>query len=91
MFSVKQKLNVKSLGKKCQGLRDLEKGPQTKTSVKNMIYPVVKTSSIEITNVLNTLQNLCLSHEVGNDMLGLWQTFESLYVHGAAKKQSTTI
>ena len=39
MSSVKRKLNVKSLGKKCQALRDLEKGLQTKTSVK--MYPVV--------------------------------------------------
>ena len=35
--SVKQKLNVKSLGEKCQALRDLKKGPQTKKSVKNMM------------------------------------------------------
>ena len=33
--------------------------------------PVVKPSSIEIINALNTLQNLCLFHEVGNDMLEL--------------------
>ena len=38
MSSVKQKLNVKSLGEKCQALRDLEKGPQTKKSLKNMMY-----------------------------------------------------
>ena len=57
MSSVKQKLNVKSLGEKCQALRDLEKGPQTKKSLKNMMYPVVKPSSIEITNPLNILQN----------------------------------
>ena len=37
MSSVKRKLNVKSLGEKFQALGDLEKGPQTKTSVKNMI------------------------------------------------------
>ena len=41
------------LGEECQALRDLEKGSQTKTSV---MYPVVKPSSIEITNALNTLQ-----------------------------------
>ena len=34
--------------------------------------PVVKPSSTEITNALNTLQNLCLFHEVGNDMLELF-------------------
>ena len=38
--------------------------------------PVVKPSSIEITNALNTLQNLCLFHEAGNDMLELLQRFE---------------
>ena len=76
MSSVKRKLNVKSLGEKCQALGDLEKGPQTKTSVKNMIYLVVKPSSIEITNALNTLQNLCHFHEDGNDMLELLQRFD---------------
>ena len=60
MSSVKQKLNVERIGEICQALRDLEIGPQTKTSVKNMMYPVVKTGSIEITNALNTLQNVCL-------------------------------
>ena len=59
MTSVKPKLNVKSLGEKCQALRDLEKDPQTKTLVKNMMYLVEKPSSTEITNALNTLQNLC--------------------------------
>ena len=53
MTSVKQKLNVKSLGEKCQALRDLGKFSQTKTLVRNMMYPVVKPSSIEITNALN--------------------------------------
>ena len=57
MSSVKQKLKVKGIGEKCQALRDPEKGLQTKTSVKNMMYPVVMPSSIEITNALNTLQN----------------------------------
>ena len=37
MSSVKRKLNVKSLGEKCQALRDLKKGPQTKTSLINMM------------------------------------------------------
>ena len=36
----------------------LEKRPQTKTSVKNMMYPVVKPSSIEITNALSTFAEL---------------------------------
>ena len=91
MSSVKRKLNVKSLGKKFQALGDLEKGPQTKTSVKNMIYVVVKPSSTEITNALNTLQNLSHFHEDGNDMLELLQRFESLHVHDAARKQSSIL
>ena len=41
-----------------------------------MIYPVEKPSSMEITNALNILQNLCLFHEVGNDMLELLPIFE---------------
>ena len=59
MSTVKRKINVKSLGEKCQLLRDLEIGPQTRTSKnitwKNMTYSVVKPSSIEIASVLNTL------------------------------------
>ena len=43
--------------------------PQTKTSVKNMMYPVMKPSSIEIGNALNISQNFCLFHGVGNNML----------------------
>ena len=91
MSSVKRKLNVKGLDEKCQALRHLEKGPQTKTSVKNMMYPVVKPSSLDITNTLNTLQNLYLFHEVGNDMLELLQRFESLHVHDGARKQSSIL
>ena len=91
MSLVKRKPNVKSLGEKCQALRDLEKGPQTKTAVKNMMYPVLKPSSIEITNALNTLQNLCLFHEVGNVMLQILERFESLHVHDAARKQSSIL
>ena len=48
-----------------------------------MIYPVVKTSSIAITNGLNTSQNLCFFNEVGNDVLELLQRFESLLMHDA--------
>ena len=55
MSSAKRKLNVKSLGEKCQALRDLEKGSLINKSVKNMMYLFVKPSSIEITNALNTL------------------------------------
>ena len=53
--------------------------------------PVVKPSSIEITNALNTLQNLCLFHEVGNDLLELLQRSESFHVHDAARKQSSIL
>ena len=89
--SVKGNLNVISLGEKCQALKDLEKGPQTKTSVKNMMYPVIKPSSIEIANALNTFQNLCLFHELGNDMLELLQRFESLHGHDTARQQSSIL
>ena len=80
MSRSKRKLNIKSVEEKCQPLRDREEGPQAKTLVKNMIYPVVKPSSIENTNALNILQNFFLFHEVRNDMLELLQTFESLHV-----------
>ena len=56
-----------------------------------MMYPVVKPSSIEITNALNNLRNLCLFHEVGYDMLELLQSLESLYVDEAARKQSSIL
>ena len=91
MSSVNRKLNIKILGEKFQALKGLEKGPQTKTTVKNMMHPVVKPSSIEITNVLSTLQNLCLFHDVGNDILELLQRSESLHVHDAARKQSSIL
>ena len=47
MSLIKQKPNIKLLGEKCQILRYLEKDPQTEVSVKNMMYPTVKSSSIE--------------------------------------------
>ena len=53
--------------------------------------PAVKRSSIEITNALNTMQNLCLSHEVGNDTLELLQRFESFHVRDAARIQSNIL
>ena len=81
MASLKWKLNVKSLGEKCQAFRNIGKGPETKTLMKMMMYPLVKPSSTEITNVLNTLQNLFRFNEVRNDVLELLQRFESLYVH----------
>ena len=46
---------------------------------------------IEITNALNTFQNLCLFHKVGNNMQELLQRFKSFHVHGAARKQSSII
>ena len=49
--------------------------------------PVVRPSSVEITNALNTLQNLCLFHEVGSDMLEPLQRFEPLHVDDTARKQ----
>ena len=85
---VKRKLNLKSLGEKYQALRDPGKGPQTKTLVKNMMYLVLKLSTIEITSALNALHNLSFS-QVGNDMLELLQRFESLNVHDSARKQSS--
>ena len=42
-----------------------------------MMYPVVKPSSIEITNALNTSQNLCIFDEVGKNTLELLQRWES--------------
>ena len=91
MSSFKGKQNVKSLSEKCHTLRDLEKGSQAKTSVKNMMYPAVKPSSIKITYALNTLQNLCLFHNVGNNILELLQRFESLHMHDATRKQSSIL
>ena len=52
---------------------------------------VVRPSSIEITNALNTLQNLCLFHEVGSDMLEPLQRLKPLHVHDTAKKQSSIL
>ena len=56
-----------------------------------MMYPVAKPSPIEITNALNTLQNLYLVHEIGNDMLELSQRWESLHEGDAARKQSSSL
>ena len=47
------------------------------------MYPFVKPSSIEITNALNTLWNLCVFNEGGDDVLELLQIFEPLHVHDA--------
>ena len=51
----------------------------------------MKPSSIEITNTLNILQNLCLFHKVGNDMLELSQRRESLHIDDVARKQSSSL
>ena len=91
MSSVKRKFDVKGLGEKCQGLRDLEKVPQRNTSVKNMMHLVVKPNPIERTKALNTLQNLCLFHRDGNDILELLLRFESLHVHDGAGKQTSIL
>ena len=48
--------------------------------------PVAKPNSIEVTNELETLQNLCLYQEKGNDMRDLLQKFESLHVTNASKQ-----
>ena len=53
--------------------------------------PVMKRSSVEIKNALNTLQNVCLFHEVGSDMLEYLQRFEPLHVHDTARKQSSIL
>ena len=53
--------------------------------------PVMKRSSVEIKNALNTLQNVCLFHEVGSDMLESLQRFEPLHVHDTARKQSSIL
>ena len=53
--------------------------------------PVVRPSSIEITNALDALQNLCLSRAVGSDMLEPLQRFQPLHVHDTARKQSSIL
>ena len=59
--------------------------------IKIFYGPVVKTSSIEIANALNTFQNLCLFHEFGNDMLELLQRFQLFHLHDTARKQSSIL
>ena len=93
MSSVKRKLSVKSLGEICQALRDLEKGLSNKDVSENGTgwYENVSQSSREIRNALNFLQDLCLFHEVGNDMLELLQRFGTFHVHAAFRKQSSIL
>ena len=75
------KTQCKKFRREVSGFQRHGKGPETKTLMKMMMYPLVKPSSTEITNVLNTLQNLFRFNEVRNDVLELLQRFESLYVH----------
>lgn len=53
-----------------------------------MYEPVVKPNSIDVRNELETLQNLCLYQEKGNDMEDLVQKFEALNVLEITRKQS---
>ena len=78
--SAKQKLDVKSLAEKYQALRDLKKGPQTKTFVKKYDLPCCED---KFYCNYKRITNLCFFNEVGNDMLELLQRFESLLVHDA--------
>ena len=55
------------------GFERPRKSSSNKDVSSNMMYPVVKLSSTEITNALNASQNICL--EVGNDMQELLQRF----------------
>ena len=57
------------------GFERPRKSSSNKDVSSNMMYPVVKLSSTEITNALNTSQNFCLFHEVVNDMQELMQRF----------------
>ena len=79
-MSVKRKLNIKSLGEKYQALKDFYK-------------PVEKPNSTEVRNELETLQNLCLYHEKGNDVRDLLQRFKSLHILDVtiARKQSNIL
>ena len=49
--------------------------------------PVAKPTSIEVGNALQTLQNLCLFNENGNEMRVLLQQLESLHVYGSLKNR----
>ena len=79
-MSVKRKLNIKSLGEKYKALKDFYK-------------PVAKPNSTEVRNELETLQNLCIYREKGNDMWDLLQRFKSWHVLDAtiARKQSNIL
>ena len=50
---VKRKLNVKSLGEKCQALKSVDE-------------PILKANSAEVRNELELLQNVCLYQEKVN-------------------------
>ena len=55
--------------------------------------PVAKPTSIEVENALETLQNLCLFNENGNEMRVLLQQFELLHVRNScnSRKQSSIL
>ena len=55
--------------------------------------PVAKPTSIKVGNVLETLQNLCLFNENGNEMPVLLQQLESLDVRNSlnSRKQSSIL
>ena len=55
--------------------------------------PVAKPTSIEVGNALETLQNLCLFNENGNEMRVLLQQLESLHVRNSlnSRKQSSIL
>ena len=55
--------------------------------------PVAKPTSIEVGNALETLQNLCLFNENGNEMRVLLQQLESLHVCNSlnSRKQSSIL
>ena len=59
--------------------------------VQRLDDPLMKPSSTEITNVLNTLQNLSFFYKVWNDMLEFLQRFKSFHVYDTARKQSSIL
>ena len=89
MSSIKRKLNVNSLGEKYKALRDLEKSTQTKTSVKNMMYPFVKPSSIEITNAY--FAELVSFLRSWKRYARAFAKIRILHVHSTARKQSSIL
>ena len=90
MSLVKGKLNVKSLDQKCLlGFERIEKAlPQTKTSVKNIMYPVIKAKFyLDWKCIKYFAELLSLSRSWKRYAKKLLQRFESLHVHDAVRKQ----